>query len=89
MLIVDKKEAVLPTRNYVSDCKNDEEWCKHCIYFGSLENAPYWLCAKNYLEITRVNYCGHCDRFSTNKKINLVKYWFLKNGGFHFQNKVR
>jgi len=77
------------TDNYVSDYDDHKQWCKHCVYFGTARSSVYWLCAKHYPEFSYVSFCGHCDKFSKDKKINLLKQWLLKIEGFQFRNKVR
>ena len=90
MFYEDKKYTVNGERNhYVSDYKNCNEWCQNCVHFGEQHNNPYWLCSESFSEIAHISYCGHCDKFSDNKKINLLKYWLLKLRGFEFKNKVR
>ena len=75
--------------NYVDDFYDAKQWCQNCVYFGNFSRAPYWLCAKHYPEISAVAFCGHCDKFSDTKKINLLKRCLLKMEGFQFKNKVR
>ena len=77
------------TDNYVSYCKNPIKRCRNCVYYGTIDGEPYWLCANRWPVITSVSYCGHCDEFSNNKKINLLKYWMAKMQGFKFKNKAR
>ncbi|MBR5354883.1 MAG: hypothetical protein IK122_02045 [Alphaproteobacteria bacterium] len=78
------------TNNYTSDYDNHKEWCQNCICFGSVPTDKHWLCSESLLEgFPEVAYCGHCDKFSSDKKINLLKYWLLKMEGFQFRNKVR
>lgn len=88
--INDKEYSVFDDSNYVTDFDDHKQWCKHCVYFGHFKNDVYNLCCNNYLEISVVSFCGHCDKFSDTKKINPIKRWLLANvDGFVFKNKVR
>lgn len=78
------------TNNYTSDYDNHKEWCQNCIYYGSVQANKHWLCSESLLEgFTEVTYCGHCDKFTTDKKMSLPKYWWLNFCGFRFKNKAR
>jgi len=90
MFYEDKKRTVNGKRNnYTSHYEDYNEWCQYCVHYCEQCNNPYWLCSESFLCIANVSYCGHCDKFSNNKKINSLKYWLLKMNGFKFKNKVR
>ena len=89
MFTIDKEYSLFSKNNYVSEYKDYREWCKHCVHFGSIEGNRYWLCSQDCIEITNVSFCGHCDKFSSNKKINFLKRWLLRTKGFQFKNKVK
>ena len=90
MFCDDKKYTVSAKKyHYTSDYKNYNEWCQNCVHFGERCDNPYWLCSESFPEIAHVSYCGHCDKFSDNKKIGLLKYWLLKMGGFKFKSITR
>ena len=86
---IDIEYSILNTHNYVGDFYDSDKWCKYCVHYGTMKNNPYWLCAKRWISITEVNYCGHCDRFSKDKKISKLKYWLLKLNGFNFKTNVK
>ena len=86
------KMAKKNTNNYTLDYYDHKEWCQNCIYYGSVPDNKHWLCSESFfLEgFSEVTYCGHCDKFTTDKKMFLLKYWWLKFCcGFQFKNKAR
>ena len=90
MYYKDKKYMLSAKKyHYTSDYKNRKEWCKRCVHFGEQYNNPYWLCSEDCPELAQVSSSGHCDKFSSSKKINLSRYLLLKKEGFQFRNKVR
>ena len=90
MIAIDKTHTLAVKKDgYVSDYPDHREWCKYCVHFGTQCGNPYWLCSESFPDIVNVSFCGHCDKFSSDKKINLLKYWVLKMEGFQFRNKVR
>lgn len=90
MLYEDKKYTIAAKKyNYVSDYDDHTGWCRECVHFGEEDMNLHWLCSQNFPEIACVSYCGHCDKFSSTHKINLLKYYMLKMRGFKFQNKAR
>ena len=84
-----KEYSVCGNDNYISDFEESEQWCKRCVHFGTIKGNMCCLCSEKYPEITEVSFCGHCDKFSDTKKINLLKRCLLKIEGFEFKNKVR
>ena len=74
---------------FVTDFYDPKQWCQNCVYYGEKKNCRYNLCCENYWEISIVSFCGHCDKFSTDKKINPLKLWLLKLDGIQLKNKVR
>ena len=88
--INDKEYSTFNNNNYVADFGDHKQWCQECVCFGHTRAQPYHLCCENYWEISIVSFCGHCDKFSKDKKINPIKRWLLANiEGFVFKNKVR
>ena len=79
----------IKNNNYVDNYPDETQQCKNCVYFGEFYGHPYWLCAKKTFDIQEISACGHCDAFSNDKKINLLKYGMLKLMRYEFQNKVR
>lgn len=92
MYIIDKKYSLIDAikdDNYIDDFQNQDEWCKKCVYYGTVNYDKHWLCSKHFPELQIISFCGHCDKFSKDKKINLLKYGLLKLCGFKFENKAR
>lgn len=87
--INDKENSLFDNNNYVTDFYDPKQWCQRCVYYGEKENCDWHLCCENYLEISVVSFCGHCDKMSDTKKINSLKRWLLESEGFRFKNKVR
>ncbi len=87
--INDKEYSIFSNNNYVMDFYNPKQWCQNCVFFGERKNSVFNLCCENYAEISIVSFCGHCNKFSDTKKINLLKQCLLKMEGFKLKNKVR
>jgi len=87
----EKKECTINGKkcNYTSEFKNPEDCCQNCIFFGQTPNNPYWACSEDYPDFPRIDCYGHCDKFSSDGKIGMLKYLWLKLTGFKFENKVR
>ena len=89
IICINDKEYSLFDNNYVWDFNDSKQWCQRCVYYGEKENLRNHLCCEDYFVISIVAYSGHCDKFSTDKKINPLKLWLLKLDGIRLKNKVR
>ncbi len=89
MIYIDKNDTLGGIKDhYTSDYEDHNEWCQYCVHYCEHCNNPYRWCSKGSLTGSVVNFCGHCDKFSNNGKINPLKQWLLEKSGFEFKNKV-